>query len=290
MKKKLSLFGGIFLLAGLSYMLYVRNCYNIVSREEILAVREKLTLLSPEEKRDLAFFIKEIIVFDSYPYTLVGYKPMSMCCVIIEDTEDLCADWREDFKRPRHQTEMRGWLTWVKYQSLFPLKKHILINYSFMGRGRKEIALICPQLCMATIEKNLGDFQEILGKQCTSEEVFEILVHPEHAEFYTIIDHARLFGILLGFGRNNAYLYEKHQGYASRSNVGYQQTGPNPLQGFSNDRPWPGALLSPTFACDPTTEETQQLKKHYNQAQKFVRWTYFLRNHLEVTLALLMQN
>ena len=52
----------------------------------------------------------------------------------------------------------------------------------------------------------------------------------------------------------------------------------------------PEAKLSPDFACDPTTEETQQLKKHYKEACRIVRWTYFFRNNLEVTLALLMQN
>jgi len=49
-------------------------------------------------------------------------------------------------------------------------------------------------------------------------------------------------------------------------------------------------ILSPSFACDPTTEETQQLKKHYKEAGRIIRWTYFFRNNLEVTLALLMQN
>ncbi|MBU6446719.1 MAG: hypothetical protein KGQ49_04905, partial [Verrucomicrobia bacterium] len=59
------------------------------------------------------------------------------------------------------------------------------------------------------------------------------------------------------------------------------------MQMFSNEWPRPGTLLGPDFACDPTTDETLQLKTHYNKARKIVRWSYFCRNNLEVTLALL---
>lgn len=277
-------------IGGLVFLVCERNRYNVVSNKELLTIREKLKVLSPQEKKDLAFFIDQVISFDQYPYTLVGYKPMSLSVVVIEDTEDLSASFRESFKRPRHQTSMRGYLVWEKYQSLFPRKKNILIDYSFMGRGRKEIALICPKLCMATIQEHMNDFREILGKSCTSEEVFWILTHPEHNDFYTIIDHTRLVGILLGFGRNNACLYEQYRGGASRSVTGHQRSKQDSLQTFSTELPWPGALLSPGFACDPTTEETKHLKQHYKKARRIVRWTYFLRNKLEVTLALLMQD
>ncbi len=277
-------------IGGLVFLVCERNRYNVVSHKELLTIREKLKVLSPQEKKDLAFFIDQVISFDQYPYTLVGYKPMSLSVVVVEDTEDLSASFRESFKRPRHQTSRRGYLVWEKYQSLFPRKKHILIDYSFLGRGRKEIALICPKLCKAIIQQHINDFREILGKPCKSEEVFGILTHPEHNDFYKIIDHTRLVGILLGFGRNNACLYEQYRGGASRYVTSHQRSKQDPLQIFSNEWPWPGALLSPDFACDPTTEETQDLKKHYKKGRKTVLWTYFLRNKLEVTLALLMQD
>ncbi|MDE3046342.1 MAG: hypothetical protein KGJ02_06840 [Verrucomicrobiota bacterium] len=281
---------GLLCISGLIFLMCERNRYNVVSYSELLTIREKLKALTPQEKQDLAFFIDEVISFDYYPYTLVGYKPMSISNVIVEDTEDLLTFWREAFKRPRNQALRRGYLTWKKYQSLFPRKKHLLVDYSFLGKGRIEIALLCPKLCKATIQEHLNDFREILGKPCTSEEVFWILTHPEHNDFYTIINHTRLVGILLGFGRNNASLYEQYRGGTSRSVTGHQLQEQDPLHMFSNEWPWPGAKLSPNFACDPATEETQQLKKHYKKASKIVHWTYFLRNNLEVTLALLVQD
>ena len=288
--RKVLLTCGLLLIGVLAFLVCERNRYNIVSHEELLVVREKLKVLSSQEKQDLAFFIDEVISFDQYPYTLVGYKPMSITNVIVEDTEDLLIAWREDFKRPRHQTERRGYLVWEKYQSLFPRKKQILIDYSFMGKGRREIACNLPQAVYGHVQEHLDDFREILAKPYTSEEVFWILTHPEHHDFYTIIDRTRLVGILLGFGRNNACLYEQYRGGPSRSKSDHRHSEQDPLQMSSNEWPWPGALLSPCFACDPTTEETQQLKEHYKKARTIIRWTYFLRNNLEVTLALLMQN
>jgi hypothetical protein len=290
LKKVTVLICGLLFLGGSAFLVCERNRYNVVSHEELLAIRQKLKVLSPQEKQDLSFFIDQIISFDQYPYTLVDYKPMSICNIALEDTEDVSDFSREALKRSKYQILKRGYLVWEKYQSLFPRKKHILIDYPFLEKGKKEIALIYSKLCMSTIHKYLDDFQKILEKRYTSEEVFWILTHPEHNDFYIIIDNVHLVGILLGFGRNNAYLYEQHLGTSSRSDTKNQQPKRYPVHLFSNEWPWPGRLLAPNFVCDPTTKETQQLKKHYKKARRIVCSTYFFRNRLEVTLALLMQN
>jgi len=282
---------GFLLISSLVFVSYERQRYSLVSHEELLAIRKKLKGLSPQERQDLTYFFGKAISFDPYPYTLVGYKPMSITHAIVEDTDDLVARFGKFLNTPGNQTLKRGYLVWEKYQSLFPRSKYILISYSFFGEGRKELALINPKLCLETIEKHLGDFQEVLGETYTKEEVFWILTHPHHKDFYTIIDHNRLVGILLGFGRNNAYLYEQYRGSKSRSAVSDSlRLEEDPLEGFNNEWPWPGRLFSPCFVCDPTTKETQRLKKHYKKARTIVHWTYFLRNKLEVTLALLMQS
>lgn len=278
-------------MSSLMFIQHKRNLFNIVSHQEILAVREQLKNLSPQEKKDLAYFIHQVTSLDQFSYTLVNSKPMSLSNVIVEDTEDLPPFWKEAFKGSNHQKLRSGYLVWKKHQSLFPLKKHILVDYPFLGKGRREIALMCPPLCRAMIQEHLADFQEVLEKSYRAEEVFSILTHPEHTEFYKIIDNTRLIGILLGFGRNNAYLYEQQRAGPSRSHIRRNhQPAQNALQMFSDQWPFPGRQLSPDFACDPSSEETLQLKNHYQEARKKVYWTYFFRNRLEVTLALLEQN
>ncbi len=281
---------GVLLIIGLVCLVCERNRYNMVSDQEIVTIRKKLELLNSKEKEDFSYFINQAIFFDHFSYTLVGCKPMSMSAVIVEDTEDLCPNFRETFKRPNIQRLRRGFLVWEKYQSLFPRQTYVLVDYPFFGSGRREILLIYPQLCKSVIQENVSDFHEILGKSYTIEDLFWILTHPEHVDFYKMIDRTRLFGILLGFGRNNAYLYEYCQAGDSRSILKNPQSEQDCLQMFSNEWPIPGVHLLPGFACDPTSDETKKLQKHYKNARKIVRWTYFLRNKLEVTLALLMRN
>ena len=66
--------------------------------------------------------------------------------------------------------------------------------------------------------------------------------------------------------------------------------GDKPEAEVSNEWPWLRTQIGPDFACDPKTEETIFLKNHYKKAKKIVYWTYFGRNTLEVTLALLGKN
>lgn len=279
----------LLIINGVIFIGVKRNQYNMVSHKEIITIREKLKQLDQQDREDLARFLHQMVALDQFSYTLVGYKPMSISHVIVEDTDDLSPCWKEAFKTPNYQTLRRGYLVWKKYQSLFLLKQHLLIDYSFLGKGRREIALISPKLCMSKIQENLEGFQEILGKSYTTEEVFGILTHPEHNDFYAIVDHTRLIGILLGFGRHNACLFEQYRGGASRSDISWNRPTQDNFQMFSCEWPLPWVQLLPEFVCDPSSKETQELKKHYKKARQHIRWTYFFRNKFEVTLALLEQ-
>lgn len=279
--KKTLFFCGFLLISWSIFLTYERSHYNLVSNKELKVVRKKLAALSSQEKQDLAYFFTYANLFSQYPYTLIGYKPMSICN-FLQQSDDLPPILRADYERPVHRAFAdalnRGYQAWEKNQSLFPLKKYLIIrHHASNSKGMIEIALIHSDLCLTKIEEHLGDFCGILGKQYKSGDVFDILTHPDHENFYKVSQHNRLLGILLGFGRNNAYLFEHN-----RHDI---------LQSFTNEWPyWPRKWRLPGFASDPSTEETKQLKEAYNKARKFIRWTYFNRNNLEVTLALLSRS
>ncbi len=183
------------------------------------------------------------------------------------------------------EAKKRGYLVWKKYESLFPQKKTILTDYYISKiEGEKQMALISLKLCSSKIEEHLADFCGVLGRPCKSSEILEILTHPEHNEFHAIMVRDLLLGILLGSDRNNAYLYEQIR------SAHKQRPGKDPLGPLTNEWPfWLRKWRLPGFACDPATKETRQLKKHYQEARRIIRWTYFNRDNLEVTLALLTQ-
>jgi hypothetical protein len=53
--------------------------------------------------------------------------------VFPEDSDDLDGDLRKLYQNPWHQTMQRGYLVWKKYQSFFPPKKSILVEYHRSG-------------------------------------------------------------------------------------------------------------------------------------------------------------
>lgn len=279
-RRRLLFFGlsGVLVVCALIFFGYERNCYNLVSDRELENVRAKLETLTPEEKADLAYFFDYACLFCQYPYTLLGYKPMSICNYL-QDSGDLPDLLRADYQRPRHKNFAdsleRGYSILEKYSFLFSKKSHLIIRYhASNSQGMKEVALIDNQRCMKEIENNLDEFSRVLKKSYSPEQIFEILTHPEDESFYKITQNNHLLGILLGFGRNNAYLFSLNK--------------KDKLTSFSNEWPgWPRKWLLPCFICDRTTGETKNLKKRYKMARKFIRWTYFNRNQLEVTLALL---
>ena len=279
-RKKMFLCIFLAIISCSAFLFYERNQYNIISEEALISVREKLKILTPQEKEDLTVFIDEAILFNQYPYVLVGYKPMSICNVTLnlEYLDEGC-------NIPYCEAKKRGYLVWKKYESIFPQKKIILTDYYLSeSEGEKEMALISLKLCSSKIEEHLADFCEVLGRSCKSSEILEILTHPEHNDFHAIMDRDRLLGILLGFGRNNAYLYEQIRSSYKQPSI------KDPLGPLTNEWPyWPRKWRLPGFVCDSTTEETKQLKKHYQKARRIIRWTYFNRDSLEVTLALLTQ-
>jgi len=169
----------------------------------------------------------------------------------------------------------RGYRAFKKYIGLFPQQNFLLLQYhASNSKGMKETALIHPSLCLNQIQDHLDDFHQMLQGDYRSEEIFQILTQPSHKEFYHITQNCRILGILLGFGRNNAYLFEHKK--------------LDRLKCFTNEWPvWPRRWRLPGFGCDHSTEETQLLKKRYTKARKYIRWTYFGRNTVQVTLALL---
>lgn len=278
--KKTALFF-LFFLFSISALFHVdKHRYNLVTNKELEEIHRKLEVLSPEEKGDLAYFINFAITFCEYPYTLVGSKPMSICDYL-QFSEDLPQILREDYERPRHRKFAdrleRGYQVYQKYSNLFPQNNYLISRYHASGsKGVLDVALIHRKMCLDVIQKNLDEFCEVFQKKCSAEEVFEILTHPNDEYFYDIVENHRLLGILLGFGKNNAVLFEQ-----KRYDI---------LKSFTNEWPaWPRKWRLPGFACDPKTTESQHLKKIYNETRKYIRWTYWNRDDLEVTLALLQK-
>lgn len=257
-----------------------RNQYNLVSHDELIEIRKQLSQIDPEEVKDLAYFFDYAVVLCQYPYTLVGYKPMSICNYL-QDAEDLLPSLQADYRRKKHRAFAdrieRGFQIWQRHKHLFASRNFQLVaSHSPISKGMKQITLLHKELCRQVVTSHSSLFLSQLPRSADSADILESLSDPSHPQFHELQENDLLLGVLLGFGVNNATLFKAKER--------------TKLKVFSNEwLVWPRKWRLPGFLCDPSTQETQELRSRYSEARKYIRWTYFNRNDLEVTLALLVR-
>lgn len=255
------------------FALLTNNLYRckVIQKNGIDQAHSLISTLSHQEKEDLEFFFHYSNFFGPYTYTLIGSRAMSIFDFDRPREVDIK---NQNYKRKCEALE-RGFEVWQKCERINPPKHFLLIPYFRFGlTDVLEIALINPTLCKEVIQDNIEDFRSILGSELTCADIFEILTHPENKKFSQLTENDRLLGILLGFGSNNSYFFEQRM----RDQI------PNSSIGNSNFHYW---FPLPAFACNIKAQETRELIKKYKEARKCLRWTYFGKSELEVTLALL---
>ncbi|MCB1107825.1 MAG: hypothetical protein KDK76_07000 [Chlamydiia bacterium] len=108
--------------------------------------------------------------------------------------------------------------------------------------------------------------------------------------------HEGLIGTLLGYGRGNAWLfYERSQGKKVHLSSAWKQSLENytvigMIKNYlSSERrnDLSAHLLYPSFVADLDSEETQALKKEYQESRQRILDHYQGKDFLETTLSLL---
>jgi hypothetical protein len=122
---------------------------------------------------------------------------------------------------------------------------------------------------------------------------------PDNPEIKTLFreslqHHEGLLGILLEYGRNNAWHYYKNEHFLLKP-IFYDELNQlfkNKKAAFHFTLGWPKVemreiLMYPTFMADINTEETKQLKLEHLQTREKILNFYKGKNFLEATLELL---
>lgn len=249
--------------------------FNVISSQSIKETRKTLAIFSNEEKTALDFFLQDAISCDGYGHTLLKQKPMTL--IVIPNEKNY-----SNFEGKQYcQMMKKGYEIWKKCYLLFSKSQYAFIEFKNpIDPTSIAMGLIYPNLCKQVIENSLIDFQKIVGDAISSEAILSILLNPEanSTQFSKIIQSDLLQGILYGFGRNNAYLYSQNQ----RDKLDFFN-----INRYFLDKYLPVKIffISPTFVCDPTTDETKSLQHLYDMGCKSLYWTYFGRDFLETTLA-----
>jgi hypothetical protein len=238
--------------------------------------------LSTSDRQSLEELFHILIDEDQFGYTLFGDKPVSLS---------------GDFTVTPYEVTLSGipsgglfwkkWDIWKNIQKDLCITKYFFIKEPAFNRPDGMMSflfLINKKAFLETVNQHIQTFRSILGQDVTSVKLLEKM-EKEQAFMKPLKNSELLLGILLGYGKNNAQLYDRRMQLrkfiTSKSMPILPEKKPQPSQGFSsieeevnflnqqlrpfssldNGVPW---MISPVqFAANPDYKETKLLKRKY---------------------------
>jgi hypothetical protein len=250
-----------------------------------------------KDKKRLDYLFRNLVLQDDFAYTLLGNKPLSFGGYI-KPFESSCFFTFYQSLLPSNVKMYLGWKTWLKYQHFF-----ISSHYSLWAeespwiKGGMIILLANKEALSLMISNHEQDFLHVLERGSVCSE--ELLTESNEAPLFQKIlkAHDGLIGTLLGYGRNNAWLfYEKDD---KRNALVSSLWVPEVERIMINQMGWSSLLFSkkgsslseelffPAFKADDTSLESELLKSEYELTRNKTIQYYEGKSFLEATLALL---
>lgn len=267
-----------------------------------------------KDKRRLEYFFRDVCFLNAWAYTLIGSKPMSIhqyrkpwaavqYFIYHPELKDILLHcfWPPKFREicfflsPQQLRIKLGWEALNKYIPYFSNSRFALYTYPSKDYEMVCLAIIDKKKFIKIIERYPEDFQTILQEQAV--EPGELLDDTNLYPFVERLNHDGLIGTVLGFGRENAWLFKKYRELnieewpLASPWVEFDDAHLEALN--ERDRsfsPWDiSDLFYPPFACDPDSEETKQLQRTYREEMEKIVKYYEGKDVVEATLSLFTQ-
>lgn len=256
-----------------------------------------------QEKKQIESFLKVLIYQNHFGYTLFGNKPVSVAGYFSQEPIEnlLWGQW--------DRSNLRNlWKIWEKYQKTLTIKEFILLNETDVDvEGIQVISLINKKAFLAKIREHISLFQSILGTNISAELLLEQVSSPHASLFRLLKCNEGLYGILLGFGKNNSFAFKRRLELAKMVDPLYRDFPIrfSPLFPESSDKfssfseeysslqaqlfPFHGRnelshIVFPYMLVLENDEETTYLKKKYRAERQKIVQSYSKGDFLDITL------
>ena len=295
-----------FFLLFFSFFLF-QNCSHLPNDYLGKDVAHILRAMPKRDRKHLEYFFQELIAWDGFGYVLLGEKPMAFDTTEKNVTPFASLSDFRYFIAPRRIKFNKGFDAWKKYEKLFSLSQFVFFYEPY--RHETLIILINKKSFIKIVQQYREDFQKALNREINGEELLEEGFH--RALLSDVLrNHDGLIGTLLGYGRDNAFLFHQssqitsegemtdfsekfhfglawtdeeydafHKKFESVSWISKYITGSH-LKNLE-------LMALPGFAAVFDSPETQALRKHYLETKNKIIEFYKDKDFLETTLRLL---
>lgn len=300
MKTKNAFYIFLLLTLGISFLIFFPKESFYIEDGEIKDISIILSKIPKKDRNNLEYFFKHLVVMDQFGYVLIGEKPMAIGnfykTPFYRHKEKFHISW--NYFTLEKLRMKKGYKTWLKYQKYFPLTNFILkTEENPWAPGVTFILLINKELTKKTILENIRAFRSVMNKNINAETLVETLLKKPILKEALLL-HDGLIGILLGYGKNNAWKF-----YKKTKNKNFQNVWKNNeinkeitkkiesksfLSLFSGNYTQDlEIILLPGFIGDTSIPETKKIKKKYLKAREKLIDLYKNKDFLEETLKLL---
>jgi hypothetical protein len=244
---------------------------------------EFLDTLTWEEQNDLKIFFHELFAENELGYTLFGDKPMSFC---FPSTSVVSFSTKERIFKIYKKGNIpifNSLSAWNHLKKLTESENFVFISNDKNGFPDSVFLINKPQFISA-LNENIGILKKEYGRNATAELFLNDLINDKIKIEELLQKHA-LFGILLGYGRHNAELFQRREDLLSGKRKIPLSMSQKPSKGFIsteaeiesleskllpvNTKNTRLLLVKPVnFVADHQDPKTHELVSHYELLHK----------------------
>ncbi|OGN59316.1 MAG: hypothetical protein A3F40_04040 [Chlamydiae bacterium RIFCSPHIGHO2_12_FULL_27_8] len=170
--------------------------------------------LSIQEKKNLTLFFNYLF-YENFGYVLFGDKPMGMYSIYnfkllnknkIKPLYKIANSYYQTFN-PQNKFIKDGFNSIKKYSKFFNNNYCFLKEKNPFNEETELIIFINKKNFIDIINLNIIDFERVLNKPIIAEDLLNECIKGKNLLTDTLKKHQGLIGMLLGYGRNNAWSY-----------------------------------------------------------------------------------
>lgn len=280
-------------------------CMNL-SASDYSHTIEIINSIPKNDREEIKSLFKDLFKTHTFAYSLYGDKPMTYCDVSLEEShllkvlEDFpldqsCKEILEVYSEPNRLIKER-WKIWKKYSDRFEIKKFLLIEKT-IGKKRR-IFLINKEAFKKIISQEINIFKKFIDHEISAEKLLNQFQLENTNVFSILHDNEGLLGILLGFGKHNAILFQKREHLidllerAKKSGIYKLDIIKKNLNKINDklklfhehDFNIIASINRVMFLSDCDHSETIQLKEKYDELNKKLNEIYYKDDWFEQTL------
>lgn len=173
-------------------------------------INQKLQSIPLEEKFFLEAFFRTLISVDNGSYVLFGDKPASFMIYEESQSHDYVHSLSDFPGEIVFSPSKRGFEVWQKYQHLFPSKIYSIIKIeSCFYKNISAVFFVNKKRLLNILSKHFVDFQRNFPQFKSVNSLLQSILLDSSILREICNKHNLLLGIILGFGKENAALFER---------------------------------------------------------------------------------